>query len=104
MSWNYAELSKAAKLAGGPEKYVEGLINGSKALGRSAGRSEMVPWLFVACGIGSAVQWGIHKLIDVLNEPTQEEVEVARQNLIQGIKNFDAAHDESTGKEDYTNE
>ena len=26
-NWDYAELSKAAKAAGGPEKYVEMLVN-----------------------------------------------------------------------------
>ena len=42
--WNYAELSKAAKLAGDPEKYVDMLEEASKA----AGRTEMLPWVGVA--------------------------------------------------------
>ena len=40
-NWDYAELSKAAKVAGGPEKYVEMLVLASK----EAGKKEMLPWL-----------------------------------------------------------
>lgn len=40
-NWDYAELSKAAKVAGGPEKYVEMLELTSKA----AGKMEMLPWM-----------------------------------------------------------
>lgn len=43
-NWDYAELSKAAKVAGGPEKYVEMLELASK----EAGKMEMLPWLVVA--------------------------------------------------------
>lgn len=39
MSWNYAELSAEAKKCGGPEKYVEKLIN--------SGKMDMVPWIGV---------------------------------------------------------
>ena len=35
--WDYAELSKAAKVAGGPEKYVEMLERAS----RDAGKMDM---------------------------------------------------------------
>ena len=41
-NWDYAELSKDAKVAGGPEKYVEMLELASK----EAGKMEMLPyWL-----------------------------------------------------------
>lgn len=43
-NWDYAELSKDAKVAGGPEKYVEMLELASK----EAGKMEMLPWLGVA--------------------------------------------------------
>ena len=42
-NWDYAELSKAAKAAGGPEKYVEMLERAS----RDAGKMEMLPWVGV---------------------------------------------------------
>lgn len=32
--WDYAELSKAAQIAGGPEKYVEMLESASKDAGK----------------------------------------------------------------------
>lgn len=38
-NWDYAELSKAAKAAGGPEKYVEML----ECASRDAGKMEMRP-------------------------------------------------------------
>ena len=34
MAWDYAELSKAAKAAGGPEKLVNMIEEGAKAVGR----------------------------------------------------------------------
>ena len=40
-NWDYTELSKAVKAAGGPEKYVEMLEIASK----EAGKMEMLPWL-----------------------------------------------------------
>ena len=43
-NWDYAELSKAAKAAGGPEKYVDMLEQASK----DAGKMEMLPWLGAA--------------------------------------------------------
>lgn len=43
-NWDYAELSKAAKAAGGPEKYVEML----ELVSKEAGKMEMLPWLGVA--------------------------------------------------------
>ena len=45
MSWNYAELTKAAKLAGGPEVFVQSLIN--------AGRAQMGP-VIVGAGLAGA--------------------------------------------------
>lgn len=33
MTWEYADLSKAAKNAGGPEKFVDQLINAGKKCG-----------------------------------------------------------------------
>lgn len=46
-NWDYAELSKAAKAAGGPEKYVDMLEQASK----DAGKMEMLPWLGAAATV-----------------------------------------------------
>ena len=100
MSWNYAELSKLAKQYGGPELFVETLTTGNQAIGRS----QMLPWVAVAFFGGSVANWLIGKAIDYFSKPTEAEIEIARQNLIKGIKDYDAAHDESAGKEDDSNE
>ena len=44
LNWDYAELSKAVKAAGGSEKYVDML----KQASRNAGKMEMLPWVGVA--------------------------------------------------------
>jgi ribosomal protein S18 acetylase RimI-like enzyme len=66
MAWDYAELSKMAKANGGPEKLMDVLIN--------SGKREMFPWLGVAVG----------------DTATITELELAKKELIQGIKNYDA--------------
>ena len=56
MSWNYAELSKAAKKAGGPEALVMTLIK--------FGRSQMIPKVIGTGIIGAGVGIGITKCVD----------------------------------------
>lgn len=95
MAWDYAELSKAAKKAGGPEKLVELIEQGGKAIGRAEGRSSMLPWLGVV-GIGASVFTAtVIKIGDHLREKesiSQEAVDQAKTELVQGIKDYDAAH------------
>ena len=55
--WDYAALSQAAKLEGGPEALVNHLL----AQGISKGKVSMIPWLFVTFGVGGAVTFGITK-------------------------------------------
>lgn len=55
-NWDYAELSKAAKAAGGPEKYVEMLELTSKA----AGKMEMLPLDWSCCCRGFVGDCGCH--------------------------------------------
>ena len=90
MSWNYAEFSAEAKKCGGPEKYVEKLIN--------SGKMDMVPWIGVGVvGVvgGIAIGIGIQKLIDYFSAKmaeSKEAVEEAKREIIQGIKAYDAEH------------
>lgn len=54
--WDYAQMSHAASLAGGPEKWLE-LIKSEEftkgvAKGTSEMKGKMAPWLVVAAGIG----------------------------------------------------
>ena len=91
MAWDYAELSKAAKENGGPEKYIGILVN--------SGRKQMVPWICVGVAGGAAMTIAIQKLVKYLSEKkarSDAEFEVAKHELIQGIKDYDAAHPEES--------
>ena len=59
-NWDYAELSKAAKAAGGPEKYVEML----ELVSKEAGKMEMLPWLGVAAVGASLLTAATIKVVD----------------------------------------
>ena len=77
-----------AKENGGPEKFVEILINSSK--------KQMIPWLGVALAVGMASTLGIQKVVNIFLERkamSDEAVEAAKQELIQGIKDYDAYQD-----------
>ena len=94
MKWNYAQLSKAAKLAGGPEKYVASLVAKSKALGVSLGRSQMYPWIWVAAAGGGLLGWGISKLAEGRRKAKEDDVQEAAAQLVKEIEAYDAAHPE----------
>ena len=88
-NWDYAELSKAAKAAGGPEKYVEMLERAS----RDAGKMEMLPWVGVAAVGASLLTVATVKVIDYFKSKkrqNQEDIEAAKQEIIAGIKAYDA--------------
>ena len=87
--WNYAQLSQAAKIAGGPERYVEALIAGGKALGRM----QMVPWLAVAGIGGSLLTYGGVKFAEHIKAKKEAEIAVAKEQVIEGIKEYDAEHE-----------
>lgn len=93
--WDYAELSKAAKQAGGPEKFVEML----EAASKKSGKIEMIPWL----GVTAVVTAAVMKVIEYFKSQkssTQKEIDISKQEIINGIKEYDAVHelnkDEST--------
>ena len=89
MVWDYAELSKMAKANGGPEKLVDLLIN--------SGKRKMFPWLGAAVAVGVATTVLVQKAYKYLSDKKAEsnaEMELAKQELIQGIKDYDAAHAE----------
>ena len=91
-NWDYAELSKAAKVAGGPEKYVEMLERAS----REAGKMEMLPWVGVAAVGASLLTVAAVKVVDYFNlkkRQNQEDIEAAKQEIIAGIKAYDAEHE-----------
>ena len=101
MSWDYAELSKTAKAAGGPEKLIDLLIES----GKDSGHKEMLPVVGIALGIGALGYAGISKLVKFLKKKKQispEAVEAAKAELIKGIKEYDATHPEEDESEENT--
>lgn len=91
-NWDYAELSKAAKVAGGPEKYVETLELASK----DAGRMGMLPWIGVAAVGASLFTAATIKIVDYFKAKkmkNQAEIEKAKEEIINGINEYDAAHE-----------
>ena len=99
-NWDYAELSKAVKAAGGPEKYVELLEKASK----DAGKMEMAPWIGVAAIGTSLLTAATIKVVDYFKSKkknNEAEIEKAKEEIIKGIKEYDATHtDEEGGNED----
>ena len=93
MSWNYAELSKAAKDAGGPEKLMDLLVQS----GRDAGHKDMLPAIGIAMGIGALGYAGVKKVIQYFKRRSvsPDAVEVAKKELIEGINEYDAMHPDS---------
>lgn len=99
MAWDYAELSKAAKAAGGPEKLLDLIEAGGKSIGRIEGRSSMVPFIGCAALAASVITAGLIKLNDHFKAKktiSQAAVDKAKAELIQGIRDYDAAHLEET--------
>ena len=91
-NWDYTELSKAAKAAGGPEKYVEML----ECASRDAGKMEMLPWVGVAAVGASLLTVAAVKVVDFFKSKkrqNQEDIEAAKQEIISGIKAYDAEHE-----------
>ena len=83
--WDYAALSQAAKLEGGPEALVSKLLSD----GISRGRAEMIPWIFGALGVGSLITAGIYKGVKFLKEKQERQIQKTKQEIIDGIKAYD---------------
>ena len=98
-NWDYAELSKSAKAAGGPEMYVDKIEKASKAIGKAEGKAEMMPVLGVAIAGAVALTAVTMKAIEYFKakrKQSQAELEQAKQELIDGIKQYDAEHKTDT--------
>lgn len=90
-NWDYAELSKSAKAAGGPEKYVEII----EKTGEKNGMMKMVPAIFGAVAL-TAVTMKAIEYFRAKRKQGQAELEQAKQELIDGIKQYDAEHENDT--------
>ena len=96
--WDYAELSKAAKMAGGPEKYVEMLESASE----DAGKMEMLPWIGVAAVGASLLTAATIKVVDYFKAKRvqdQQAIDTAKQEIISGIKAYDEEQERLEPKE-----
>ena len=91
--WDYAKLSKAAKEVGGPEELINVIIEAAK----DTGHKEMLPVVGIALGIGALGYAGISELVKYFKKKKKispKAVDAAKSELIQGIKEYDAAHPE----------
>ena len=91
--WDYAEMAKEARKFGGPEKYADFLVN--------SGKSEMVPWIIVGSVISLCVgvggTFGVQKLVKHIKKIKDEKgkkVDIAKQELIQSLKESDIDSEE----------
>ena len=90
-NWDYAELSKAAKVAGGPEKYVDMLEQASK----DAGKMEMLPWIGAVAVGASLLTAATIKVVGYFKSTKKKnevEIEKTKEEIITGIKEYDDAH------------
>lgn len=91
MKWNYAELSKLAKKAGGPELLLQKIIDAS----RKQGQKDMIPALLLMFGAGSLLTVTINKLVKYFKESDENDLEQAKKEIIEGIKEYDMAQKEN---------
>ena len=91
--WNYAKLSKLAKVYGGPEELVNILVKHGAQEGLKKGRLQMIPVAILAGILGFSVK-PIYNYFKGKKARSIAECEAARAELIQGIKDYDAKHQE----------
>ena len=84
--WNYANLSKLAKANGGPNELVDKLVN--------SGKVQMIPWIGVAFGCGSIATIILVQYLKELKTKSAPGIEAAKQEVFQGIKDYDAIHND----------
>lgn len=94
-NWDYAELSKSAKAAGGPEMYVDKIEKASKAIGKAEGKVEMIPVVIGAVAL-TAVTMKAIEYFKAKRKQSQAELEQAKQELIDGINQYNAEHETDT--------
>ncbi len=103
--WDYAKLSKLAKENGGPEALIEKLVSASakqasdiayvKGLdtGYTKGVKDTLCVVFILAGLSLLSYFlykrYIKKLIKQIKETSDGEIETLKQELIDGINNYD---------------
>lgn len=115
MSWNYADLSHAAKECGGPEALMRIIEGRGFQEGIKRGKIQMIPIMFLVLAGSVAITVAVQnreKIVSFyetrLRKITREECEAAKDTLIQGIKEYDENHpeekpaDEPSGSQNIT--
>lgn len=99
MSWDYAQMSKAAKQSGGPEKWIGPI----KAASRSQGHRDMLPIVALAMGVGTAIG-GIAVMLGGRLAGCQQALKAesakAEKMVIAHIESEDAARESETEEQD----
>lgn len=86
--WDYAELSKMAKEAGGPYQLTQRLIEA----GVQKGEHKMYPFVGGALLLGALGSYAGNKIVTYFKKKKQEseaELEETRKELIEGINKYD---------------
>ena len=103
-NWDYAEMSKMAKKAGGVQKYINLLIES----GRQQGRREMIPFVVIAGCVGGGIHYMYCKAKQFFFDEKQissEEVRQAEVKIVQELENNDiASESDENDQEDSTEE
>ena len=97
MSWDYADMSKQASAAGGPQAFVDKIEEG----GRQKGRDEMKPYIWIASATAAVITAVAAKTISYFKSKkvaVQTESENAKAEIIKRIEDYDNTHqsDEQT--------
>jgi hypothetical protein len=97
MGWDYAELSKQAKVAGGPEKFVADLEKYNYDKGAKDGS---LIGVVASTAVFLAACFFINKIKQIKDTKiTDEQAQEERQELIQGIKESDRNNDAADKKQ-----
>ncbi len=100
-SWDYADLSKRAKEAGGPEALTDTIYEAGRNAGRIEGAVDVAGVVAALYGMyklfkitAPKIKKGVERLRKHWGKEaiTPDELEDAKQQLIQGIEDYDAVN------------
>ena len=98
--WNYSDLSRLAKMNGGPEMLISKIKAGSFQNGLSVGRKESLPWIFISALITGGIlayEEGPKIVRAVKNRMSKnavvEEAAAAEEILLKEIEKADSTED-----------
>lgn len=112
MTWDYAELSKAAKAAGGPEKLMDLIENNAKHLGYIEGRISMIPCIVLLMLAAVGITYGTIKFAEQRKAKKAAlllQTEEARSEIINILNSKGTTHKDlndttDEGKDDHGQE